>query len=66
MKEHCFTPPKSQIESVLHKINKPTYVLEEAKLKYNLEILDYVQKNSGAKILLALKGFALINFYSDG
>ena len=58
MKEHCFTPPKSQIESVLHKINKPTYVLEEAKLKYNLEILDYVQKNSGAKILLALKGFA--------
>lgn len=51
-------PPESQIEKILHKIIKPTYVLEAAKLRYNLEILDYVQKNSGAKILLALKGFA--------
>lgn len=51
-------PPSSQIEKILHKINKPTYILEIAKLKYNLEILNYVQKNSGAKILLALKGFA--------
>ena len=56
-------PPESQIEKILHKIIKPTYVLEAAKLRYNLEILDYVQKNSGAKILLALKGFA---FWSPG
>lgn len=39
-------------------IETPSYVLEEAKLKQNLELLDYVQKQSGAKILLALKGFA--------
>ena len=36
----------------------PAYILEEKKLRENLELLDYVQKQSGAKILLALKGFA--------
>lgn len=40
-------------------IPTPCYVLEEAKLRANLEILDRVQRESGAKILLALKGFAL-------
>ncbi len=36
----------------------PSYVLEEAKLRHNLAILDRVQRESGAKIILALKGFA--------
>ncbi len=36
----------------------PLYVMEEAKLEENLQLLDYVQQASGAKILLALKGFA--------
>lgn len=40
------------------KIPSPCYVLEKELLERNLEILDSVQKNSGAKILLALKGFA--------
>ena len=39
-------------------IQTPIYILEEKKLKENLELLDYIQKQSGAKILLALKGFA--------
>lgn len=39
-------------------IPSPCYVLEKDLLKKNLEILDSVQKESGAKILLALKGFA--------
>lgn len=43
----------SQIE------HTPVYVCELAKLRKNLEILDHVQKNSGAKIILALKGFAM-------
>lgn len=37
----------------------PCYVLEEEKFKKNLEILKDVQDRSGAKILLALKGYAL-------
>ncbi len=36
----------------------PYYLLEEEKLEYNLQLLDYIQKQSGARILLALKGFA--------
>ncbi len=40
-------------------IPSPCYVLEIKKLKKNLEILKNVQEKSGAKILLALKGFAL-------
>ncbi len=39
-------------------ISTPVYILEEAKLEKNLQLLDHVQKESGAKILLALKGFA--------
>ena len=40
-------------------IPTPCYVLEESKLRANLKILEHVQKESGAKILLALKGYAL-------
>lgn len=36
----------------------PAYVLEEEALKRNLALLDRVQKESGARIILALKGFA--------
>jgi carboxynorspermidine decarboxylase len=39
-------------------IRTPVYILEEKKLRENLELLKYVQNRSGAKILLALKGFA--------
>ncbi|MDR1451045.1 MAG: carboxynorspermidine decarboxylase [Helicobacteraceae bacterium] len=37
----------------------PAYVLEERKLVKNLELLARVQSISGAKILVALKGYAL-------
>ena len=40
------------------KVPSPSYVLEEALLRRNLAVLDRVQKESGAKIILALKGFA--------
>lgn len=41
----------------LKKIPTPCYVCEETLLERNLKILDRVQRESGAKILLALKGF---------
>ena len=37
----------------------PCYVCEEELLEKNLKLLDYVQQKSGAKIILALKGFAM-------
>ncbi|MDR2635448.1 MAG: carboxynorspermidine decarboxylase, partial [Campylobacteraceae bacterium] len=52
-------PKISKLESVIQKIQTPCYVCEEALLEENLKRLQYVQQASGAKILLALKGFAL-------
>jgi carboxynorspermidine decarboxylase len=43
----------------LEALPSPCFVCEEALLKKNLELLQYVQEQSGVKILLALKGFAL-------
>jgi len=40
-------------------IQTPAFVCEMAKLEKNLKLLDDIQKRSGVKILLALKGFAL-------
>lgn len=40
-------------------IPTPCYVCEEELLERNLLILDDVQKKSGAKVILALKGFAM-------
>ncbi len=37
----------------------PCYVLEAAKLRANLQLIDRVQKESGCTIILALKGFAM-------
>ncbi|MCD4668169.1 MAG: carboxynorspermidine decarboxylase [Sulfurimonas sp.] len=37
----------------------PCYICEENLLENNLKLLDDVQKESGAKIILALKGFAM-------
>ncbi len=40
-------------------LNTPCYICEEELLENNLKVLDYVQQKSGAKIILALKGFAM-------
>lgn len=41
----------------------PCYVIDEARLERNLKILDSVQKRSGCRILLALKGFAMFGVF---
>jgi carboxynorspermidine decarboxylase len=41
------------------KLPSPCYLCEESLLEKNLKILDRVQQESGAKIILALKGFAM-------
>lgn len=40
-------------------IPSPSYVLEEEKLIRNLELMKRVQDESGARIILALKGFSM-------
>lgn len=43
----------------IDKVPTPCYVCDEALLEANLKLLDRVQRESGAKIILALKGFAM-------
>ena len=43
----------------IYDIETPAYICEEARLEANLRLLDRVQKESGARIILALKGFAM-------
>ena len=44
-------------------LKTPYYICEEKLLENNLKLLDYVQKESGAKIILALKGFAMYSTF---
>ena len=44
-------------------IKTPCYVCEERLLEKNLKILDDIQQKSGAKIILALKGFAMYSTF---
>jgi carboxynorspermidine decarboxylase len=41
----------------------PCFVVDEARLAANLAVLDSVQQRTGAKILLALKGFAMFSTF---
>ena len=47
------------IERMMELAPSPAYVVDLGKLRDNLAVLDDVQRRSGAKILLALKGFAM-------
>lgn len=60
------------MKEIINSIKTPAYVCEEALLRKNLEILKRVKDESGAKVLVALKGFALsgvmdiVSEYLDG
>ncbi|MBI5655595.1 MAG: carboxynorspermidine decarboxylase [Geobacter sp.] len=47
------------IPKILKLAPSPAYVVDLGRLRHNLAILDLVQKRSGAKILMALKAFAM-------
>src|SRR5512136_1547439 len=47
------------IDKILTLAPSPAYVIDLGRLRHNLAILDEVQQRSGAKILLALKAFAM-------
>jgi len=47
------------IEKILSLAPSPAYVVDIGRLRHNLAILDDVQKRSDARILLALKAFAM-------
>lgn len=47
------------IPKILEIAPSPAYVVDLARLRHNLAILDHVQQKSGAKILLAMKAFSM-------
>lgn len=47
----------------LNKIQTPCYVVDRGLLDKNLKILDEVQRRTGCKILLALKGFSMFSLF---
>ena len=47
------------IPKILELAPSPAYVIDLGRLRRNLAILDEVQRRSGAKILMALKAFAM-------
>ncbi|MBO4920959.1 MAG: carboxynorspermidine decarboxylase, partial [Lachnospiraceae bacterium] len=44
-------------------VQTPCYIVDEAKIKKNLEILKSVEEESGAHILLAQKAFSMFSLY---
>ena len=47
----------------IHSAPSPCYILDLGKLRKNLDLLDSIQKESGCKIILALKGFATFSAF---
>ncbi|WP_027635453.1 carboxynorspermidine decarboxylase [Clostridium butyricum] len=47
----------------IYKLPSPCYIVDERLLKKNLEVLDYVQKESGANIILATKAFSMFSTF---
>ena len=47
------------IPKIVELAPSPAYVVDMGRLRHNLAILDQVQQRSGAKILMALKAFAM-------
>lgn len=47
------------IEKIVQLAPSPAYVVDLGRLRHNLAILNQVQQRSGAKILMALKAFAM-------
>ena len=44
-------------------LRTPVYLVDEAKLEHNLEILESVQEETGCRILLAQKAFSMYRVY---
>lgn len=49
----------SAVSSCLESIPSPCYVMEEALLRRNLELIDAVSRRAGVEIILAFKSFAM-------
>lgn len=58
---HVYEQPAPAFD--VNAVETPAYVVDRGLLKKNLEKLAHVQRESGAKILLALKGFSMFSTF---
>jgi len=49
--------------TVLDNLKTPFFAVDRALLKKNMDVVKYIKENSGAKVLLALKGFAMFSTF---
>lgn len=54
---------RDHLVSILRQAPSPAYVVHLGELEENLRLLDEVQQASGATVLLALKGFAMLDVF---
>ena len=45
----------------LHRVPSPSYVVDQEKIRSNLQLLRDIGDRSGAKILIALKAFSMVS-----
>ena len=58
-----FFPVKPWTELPLADLPSPCFIVDEARLLANMAIMNQVKERTGAKILLALKGFAMFSVF---
>lgn len=46
------------MNTIYQQVHAPAFLIDQARLERNLQIIDSVQQASGVKVILALKGFA--------
>ena len=69
---HRYRRAAGRVIDELSQLPSPCYLLEEAGLKRNLQLIDRVARESGCRFILALKGFAmwsafpLVRHYLEG
>ncbi|MBD2704903.1 carboxynorspermidine decarboxylase [Spirosoma sp. BT702] len=54
----------TSLQQNLDAILSPCFVLEEARLRRNLQLIDSVQRAAGVTIILALKGFSMYSAFA--
>ena len=54
---------ENKTEIDVSRVLTPCFIVDQQALERNLSVLDQVQKKTGAKVLLALKGFAMFSTF---
>ncbi len=60
---YATAPEPKDLTAIYNQVATPCYIVDNARLEKNCQLLDYIQRESGATILLALKGFSMFSLF---